>query len=190
MDFPPLERQPRDSEYNRYASSRAEIVRRWLFLGSTYREMDRDILGIPDNKYKGFQSMSILHHIGLNRSHQGFFKNKSYEQAIESLKDNTDCGEVLSYIVSFTSVSSDLTAFGSSAPSTYPVDVGYVVDELLGMERDVLATVRKNQYLFRENVLNAYDNKCCITGISEPRLLRASHIKPWKDSDPREKMCV
>lgn len=39
--------------------------------------------------------------------------------------------------------------------------------------------VRKNQGLFREAMINMYSGKCCITGLSEPKLLVASHIKPW-----------
>jgi putative restriction endonuclease len=34
-------------------------------------------------------------------------------------------------------------------------------------------------------VLNAYNNRCCVTGLVKPDLLVASHIKPWKDSDIR-----
>ncbi len=34
-------------------------------------------------------------------------------------------------------------------------------------------------------VLNAYGGRCCITGIGNSTLLRASHIKPWKDSDAK-----
>jgi putative restriction endonuclease len=35
-------------------------------------------------------------------------------------------------------------------------------------------------------VLANYEDSCCITGIAEPRLLVASHIKPWgKDTENR-----
>ena len=46
---------------------------------------------------------------------------------------------------------------------------------------------RVNQGVFRDEILNAYGNRCCITGIDIKELLVASHIKPWKDSDPNEK---
>jgi hypothetical protein len=44
-----------------------------------------------------------------------------------------------------------------------------------------LSTVklRRGQQFFRQSVLNAYGVRCCITGISVPRLLIASHIRPW-----------
>lgn len=46
-----------------------------------------------------------------------------------------------------------------------------------------LSTVklRRGQQFFRQSVLNAYGVRCCITGISVPRLLIASHIRPWSD---------
>ena len=43
---------------------------------------------------------------------------------------------------------------------------------------------RINQQFFREAVLTSYYRRCCITGISIPELLIASHIKPWAISDP------
>jgi putative restriction endonuclease len=53
----------------------------------------------------------------------------------------------------------------------------------LGEERDRVVKQRVGQYFFRLAVLNAYENCCCITGISVNLLLIASHIKPWKSSD-------
>jgi putative restriction endonuclease len=54
---------------------------------------------------------------------------------------------------------------------------------------------RRGQQFFRQCVLNAYGVSCCITGIQVPRLLVASHIKPWsefEDSrlDPCNGMCL
>lgn len=44
---------------------------------------------------------------------------------------------------------------------------------------------RVGQQFFRNAVLNAYSRKCCITGMALSELLIASHIKPWKISDPK-----
>jgi putative restriction endonuclease len=61
-----------------------------------------------------------------------------------------------------------------------------VIDVPLPIGADKLQSVkvRVNQRFFRDAVLSAYDNKCCISGLNQPRLLIASHIKPWKDSNP------
>ena len=39
--------------------------------------------------------------------------------------------------------------------------------------------LRIGQSFFRNAVLANFENTCCITGIAEPRLLVASHIRPW-----------
>ncbi len=53
----------------------------------------------------------------------------------------------------------------------------------LGNERESIVKKRIGQEFFRSAVLNAYENCCCITGISIKQLLIASHIKPWRCSD-------
>ena len=46
---------------------------------------------------------------------------------------------------------------------------------------------RVNQSYFRNSLLQNYHGTCCITGMQIPKLLIASHIKPWKASTPNEK---
>jgi predicted restriction endonuclease len=47
-------------------------------------------------------------------------------------------------------------------------------------DRTTLQKVRVGQRFFRKAVLSAYGYKCCMTGLSIPRLLVASHIVPWR----------
>ncbi|MCK5739466.1 HNH endonuclease [bacterium] len=54
--------------------------------------------------------------------------------------------------------------------------------QVLGKEgkdkvRDV--KTRVNQSFFRSTILASYNNRCCITGLSNPEFLIASHIVPW-----------
>lgn len=56
-----------------------------------------------------------------------------------------------------------------------------------GIERERMVRVRVNQHFFRSAILAAYDNRCCVTGLSIPELLVASHIIPWA-SDPKHRM--
>jgi len=62
-------------------------------------------------------------------------------------------------------------------------------------EMQATVKVRRGQQFFRQTVLTAYDVRCCISGINIPRLLVASHIKPWgKFPDdrlnPRNGLCL
>lgn len=63
-------------------------------------------------------------------------------------------------------------------------------------ETEIVATVklRLGQNFFRNMLLTLYNNRCCITGIEIPSVLRASHIIPWfKDSfnrlNPENGLC-
>jgi putative restriction endonuclease len=55
-----------------------------------------------------------------------------------------------------------------------------------GKEREAIIKQRVNQSFFRSTILSSYNMKCCITGLSVPDLLVASHIVPWaKDEKNR-----
>ena len=49
----------------------------------------------------------------------------------------------------------------------------------VGEDRTRLVKTRVNQSFFRCAVLAAYNNTCCITGLTHPKLLIAGHIRPW-----------
>ena len=55
-----------------------------------------------------------------------------------------------------------------------------VDDAPVGEDRIVTSTTRIGQRFFRNAVLAAYNERCCITGLSIPSLLVASHIVPWR----------
>ncbi|MDX1281326.1 HNH endonuclease [Shewanella colwelliana] len=49
----------------------------------------------------------------------------------------------------------------------------------IGRERLVQSKARIGQNQFRQIILSSYNDKCCITDLSIPKLLVASHIMPW-----------
>lgn len=50
-----------------------------------------------------------------------------------------------------------------------------------GHDRETVIKQRVDQYAFRAMILNNYHETCAITGISDRRLVIASHIIPWSD---------
>jgi putative restriction endonuclease len=93
-----------------------------------------------------------------------------------------------------------LDALGAEASSivadeveTFSDDEDQVESNIEG-RTDIGATVkrqlvnsRRGQGIFKANV--RLNERCCrLTGETDPRLLVASHIKPWKDSSDREKL--
>lgn len=64
-----------------------------------------------------------------------------------------------------------------------------------GKEIITLSKSRVNQLFFRNTVLSSYNNQCCVSGISSPLLLEASHIMPWSENeaartDPSNGLCL
>lgn len=53
--------------------------------------------------------------------------------------------------------------------------------------RDQLVRARRGQGVFRSNVL-LREERCRVTGVDEPRHLKASHIKPWRDSTDAQRL--
>lgn len=57
-------------------------------------------------------------------------------------------------------------------------------------ERSAIILSRIGQGVFRNSLFEKYNGKCIITGIDHPKLLIASHIKPWAVSSNRERLNV
>lgn len=56
--------------------------------------------------------------------------------------------------------------------------------------RDALIKARIGQGRWRRDLLRRWSGKCAVTGLEVEALLRASHIKPWRDSDNQERLDV
>jgi putative restriction endonuclease len=64
-----------------------------------------------------------------------------------------------------------------------------------GLNKRVLTSVRLKQSFFRGAILSSYQSRCCMSGITEPKLLVASHILPWgidksNRLNPRNGLCL
>lgn len=64
-----------------------------------------------------------------------------------------------------------------------------------GKERIAIIKQRINQSFFRTTVLASYNSMCCISGISNPRLVEACHISGWAEdirnrTNPHNGICL
>jgi putative restriction endonuclease len=70
------------------------------------------------------------------------------------------------------------------------------IDDIpLGRERGTIIKARVNQSFFRSTILSSYNLKCCITRLSIPDFLVASHIVPWSKDEkirlnPHNGLCI
>ncbi|MEE1652828.1 MULTISPECIES: HNH endonuclease [Brachymonas] len=62
-----------------------------------------------------------------------------------------------------------------------PADALVVSEDFTGDVRLTMVAQRRKQSFFRQTVLSGYRYRCCISAVSEPRLLVASHIVPWRE---------
>ncbi len=74
-------------------------------------------------------------------------------------------------------------------------DDGIGLDDYSDETRQAIVQQRKKQTFFRRAVLASYRDRCCISGVSDTRLLIASHIVPWSEDkanrlNPRNGLCL
>lgn len=62
------------------------------------------------------------------------------------------------------------------------------LDGLDETTREQVIDARRGQGLFRAELEKAWDTRCCVTGVKQSALLRASHIKPWRSSNNHERL--
>ena len=63
-------------------------------------------------------------------------------------------------------------------------------DTMEDTERQAIVKSRIGQGRFKKLLLEKYHERCMITGITQKKLLIASHIKPWSVCDNRERLSV
>jgi putative restriction endonuclease len=69
------------------------------------------------------------------------------------------------------------------APKLVVEDRNFPMEDFTGETRPVMMRQRIKQNFFRRMVLSSYRGRCCMSGVSEPRLLIASHIVPWSSDE-------
>ena len=87
MSLPPLDPQKRSREFDSYPlTTRARVVRAWLFEGHSTRQIDEEILGYDSDWSRGYQAMGILHHLGLKALYKGRFSGQSTDAVVAELE--------------------------------------------------------------------------------------------------------
>ena len=60
--------------------------------------------------------------------------------------------------------------------------------DLDATSRVTLVQARLGQGTFRKDVLGIWGQQCCVTGVTTLAAVRASHIKPWRESSDEERL--
>jgi len=69
------------------------------------------------------------------------------------------------------------------------------IQDFTGETKRVVTEQRVKQHFFRRAVFSSYRGRCCISGLSDARLLMASHIVPWSNDkinrlNPSNGLCL
>jgi len=80
------------------------------------------------------------------------------------------------------SVSNDLELWEHHIEETIQSD-----PQIPKTEREALITARRGQGLFKQHVMQI-ESRCRLTGVTNVTHLRASHCKPWRDSNNEERL--
>jgi hypothetical protein len=83
----------------------------------------------------------------------------------------------------------------ADTPAIDDVEEQLVPEDFTGETRKVVTEQRIKQSFFRRAVLSSYRGRCCMSGLSEARLLIASHIVPWSQDkanrlNPSNGLCL
>ena len=83
----------------------------------------------------------------------------------------------------------------NSVAELEPENDAFLQEDFTGETRQVLTTQRIKQHFFRRAVLSSYRGRCCMSGVSDSRLLIASHIVPWSSDranrlNPSNGLCL
>lgn len=86
-------------------------------------------------------------------------------------------------------VAAELIAHQRTSQSTLTQDIKIILKQQVEQTtKEALVDARVGQGKFRQQVLQLWDKRCCVTGALTRDAIRASHIKPWSKSTNEERL--
>lgn len=88
IKIPDLKKSSRTREYTLYDDKdRDTIIYKYLFEGVSHRVLDEEVLKFDSNYSRGWQSMGILHYLGIQKDFKGIFKGIGISDVIDKLEN-------------------------------------------------------------------------------------------------------
>ncbi|MGP4069744.1 HNH endonuclease [Halobacillus sp. B29] len=192
ISIPNLEPSSRSREYSFYSNDEKDsVVYEYLFKSKPHRWLDERILEIAPDKKTGHEAMNILHFIGLKDKHKGIFKGYDMGRAINKLEQQDSNFSLV--IESLQRYSKKKNEAAHSATKYIELDsiATCTLEQIVvkETEKEQVIKSRIGQSTFKKALL-AKEKKCGLCGVSIVRLLVASHIKPWSQSNHKERLDV
>ena len=176
MEIPDIVKSERHREFDLYDEKIiSTIVYEYLFNGLSHRELDDKVLQIHNSYSHGYQSMGILHCLGLRNEFKGIFDGINVEQAVEELErhNNSTYEELIDMLYPLQYVGSTVYSWNINNPITaikttdksafdyngtgipFAITPFFQVDNLeLGNRRDIILRYKEKEYkahIIKEN---------------------------------------
>ncbi|ASL64004.1 HNH endonuclease [Bacillus cereus] len=192
-----LEPIKRSREFNFYNESvRDKVVYEYLFHSRTHRWLDENVIGLKSDESRGYQAMGILHFLGLKEKHKGIFKGLTIDEVIYLLElQNSDFGLVIQSLRRYErqetiNVNKAVESHAAKCIELESIVTGVAEQiEITETEKDQVIKSRIGQAVFKKALLTR-EKKCGLCGVTDERFLFASHIKPWSQSNHKERLDV
>lgn len=91
MNIPILKRDDRKREYEYFSTEQHQaVVDAYLFKGMSFRQIERDVLKLDSDYFRGWRARSILRYLGIESEFKGLFRGMTVAQAVAELKQTTN----------------------------------------------------------------------------------------------------
>ncbi len=160
----------------------------------------QDGIAFAPSRFIGYIGNSFAKHAA-NTARDGRQTNGAINLVLEQapLPDSTLEAEYKRFCLQLGFAPSLTGTFGVARKYWVTADIGDRLDQIVEQEviadpglteteKDQIIKARVGQGAFRDALLTMWKTKCCVTGCAIAPVLRASHIKPWRVSDNRERL--
>ncbi|MDB3962361.1 hypothetical protein N9427_04225 [Paracoccaceae bacterium] len=189
MLIPKLSPSGRDREYKQRSFDEiSQIVHAWLFQSDLgHRELDRDILDLDPLVSKGWQSMGVLHFLGLKKEFKGIFEGKNINEVLKRLADDPQDFTLIMELLENNSETADenlitaLMNLGKEIDENFEENLAHRLNELTDTDRNQKSgQARKEQGILRGILFKRKkEAECALCHRTLPtELMVAAHIKP------------
>ena len=189
MLIPKLSPSGRDREYKQRSFDEiSQIVHAWLFHSDLgHRELDRNILDLDPLISKGWQSMGVLHFLGLKKEFKGIFAEKNINEVLERLADDPQDFTLIVELLENNSETAEenlitaLMNLGKETDENFEENLAHRLNELTDTDRSQKkGQTRKEQGILRGILFKRKkDAECALCHRTLPtELMVAAHIKP------------
>lgn len=127
------------------------------------------------------QAVTDINRVYKNHNMRGF-EGSNIDKKPNGVAIGIDSGEMLETVLSLLEISTL-----SRTPQEDICAAQPTLDELPETTKKSLIDARIGQGIFRKDLIS-YWGSCAVTGCTVLKLLRASHLKPWRDSNNSDRL--